>query len=364
MLIISDTPMYREGERFAVLESTLREVEFLADSFSFITWIGYPYASNNGLGRAPRNSNIYLKQFPPAMGGKSVWQKLKIIPNLPVLFIQLLLELRKHTVVHTRGPSVPALITLLIARVWRKTFWHKYAGNWRQPILPKAYATQRYLLRKGSDFVAVNGRYPDDPLHIHTIENPCFSVNELMQCKAIAQAKEFEGNLMVLFVGRVEHKKGVFELLAAFKHVKDCMTLHIVGPGDSMAEATSYAIENSLPVHFYGAQQRDKLNELYAKAHVLILPSRAEGFPKVVAEGAGFGCICICSDISSIGEYIKHGINGFLIKEISESSIAQILQALPDSGTLKSMSKRATDLAELFTYERYIYQIKLKLNIG
>lgn len=356
--------MYREGDGFVVLESTLREIEFLSDSFSFITWIGYPYTSNNGLGRLPRKSNIHLKQFPPATGGKSIWQKLKILPYLPVLLIQLAIELSSHTVVHTRGPSVPALLTLLISRVWRKTFWHKYAGNWRQPILPRAYALQRFLLRKGSDFVAVNGRYPQDPQHIHTIENPCFSENELKESVAIAQTKEYAGNLIVLFVGRVEHKKGIFELLAAFKYVKDSMSLHVVGPGDSMEAAISYAKENSLPVHFYGAQQRDKLNELYAIAHVLILPSRAEGFPKVVAEGAGFGCIPICSDISSLSEYIKPGFNGFLIKDISESSIAQLLQTLPELGVLKEIAKQAVELAALFTYEKYTEKIKAKLNIG
>jgi glycosyltransferase involved in cell wall biosynthesis len=363
LLVISDTPMYKEGEQYVVLEATLREMEFLADQFSVITWIGFPYKQNNGLGRLPSKANIRLKQFPPAMGGKSAWQKLKILPYMPFILIQMGRAIRRHDVIHTRGPSVPALLAILSSWIWRRKYWHKYAGNWRQPVLPKAYAIQRYLLRRGSNFVAVNGRYPNDPPHIHTIENPCFSKEELKQSIAIAKEKTFTGNLIVLFVGRVEHKKGIFELLDAFRHVQDRMSLHVVGPGDSMEKAVSYANENSLPVHFYGAQQRDKLNELYAKAHVLILPSRAEGFPKVVAEGAGFGCIPICSDISSIGEYVKHGVNGFLIKEISESSISRQLQTLPEPGKLKEMSQQAIELATLFTYERYAEQIKAKLNI-
>jgi glycosyltransferase involved in cell wall biosynthesis len=363
LLVISDTPMYLEGGRYTVLESTLREIEFLADHFSSITWIGYPYIGNNGLGRLPKKSNITLRQFPRATGGKSAWAKLKIIPYIPLIWLQIIRELRKHDVIHTRGPSVPALLTLLTARIYKMKYWHKYAGNWRQAVLPKAYALQRYLLRTCDDFVAVNGRLPGDPENIHTIENPCSSTYELKQSALLVQRKDFTGKLIMLFVGRVESKKGIFELLEAFRFVKDKMSLHVVGPGDSMEQAIAYTTENLLPVHFYGALQREKLNELYQHAHILILPSKAEGFPKVIAEGAAFGCIPVCSDISSIGEYIQHGTNGFLIKNVSASSIAELLEALPGAPALKEIAQRASELAELFTYERYVDRIKQKLAI-
>ena len=81
----------------------------------------------------------------------------------------------------------------------------------------------------------------------------------------------------------------------------------------------------------------------------------------MIAEGAGFGCVPICSDISSIGEYIQHGTNGFLIKNVSTRSIAELLLALPAPSVLKEISQRASMLAELFTYERYVNQIQLKL---
>lgn len=353
--------MYRVGEQYAVFEATLREVESLADHFSWITWIGYPYDQNDGLGRLPQKANILLKQFPLATGGKSVWLKLKIVPYLPFIWFQIIKELVAHDVVHTRGPSVPALLTVLTGFFYRKKYWHKYAGNWRQKVLPKAYALQRYVLRKCNNFVAVNGRLPQDPPSICTIENPCFSEGELTQSQQAAQRKQFTSKLILLFVGRVEPQKGIFELLEAFGQVKDRMELHVVGSGNSLREAEEYARTNHLPVHFHGALQRAALNQLYSSAHILILPSRAEGFPKVIAEGAGFGCVPICSDISSIGEYIQHGTNGFLIKNVSTRSIAELLLALPAPSVLKEISQRASMLAELFTYERYVNQIQLKL---
>lgn len=362
LLVISDTPMYLEGGKYTVLESTLREIEFLADHFSSITWIGYPYTGNNGLGRLPKKSNITLRQFPQATGGKSVWAKMKIIPALPLIWFRIIRELRAHDVIHTRGPSVPALLTLLTARVYKKKYWHKYAGNWRQAVLPKAYAAQRYLLRASSDFVAVNGRLPGDPKNIHTIENPCFSNQELKQSAVASQEKDFTGKRIVLFVGRVEKKKGIFELLEAFRLIgNNNIELHVVGPGNSMEEAIEYATRNVLPVHFHGALQRERLNKLYGQSHILILPSKAEGFPKVIAEGAAFGCVPICSNISSIGEYIQHGTNGFLLNNVSASAIAELLVALPEPPALKAIAQRAASLAELFTYERYVEQIKQKL---
>lgn len=362
LLIVSDTAMVKKGEEIAVFEPTLREMEFMADVFSTVTWIGYPYDENNGMGRLPNRPNIKLIQFPKATGGKSFWKKFKIIPYIPLIWLLIIKELKHHDVIHTRGPSVPALLTILTGRFYRKKYWHKYAGNWRQPVLPKAYAIQRYLLRRCLDFVAVNGRVETDPINICTIENPCFSNHELAQSRLLAAQKDFSGKLSVLFVGRVEEKKGIFELLEAFRLLNsNALSLNVVGPGESMAEAREYVNQHALPVQFWGALQREKLNELYRQAHILILPSKAEGFPKVIAEGASFGCIPICSDISSIGEYIQHGKNGFLIRKVSATAIAELLNSLPEPAILTSIAQRASELAGLFTYERYADQIKLKL---
>ena len=60
---------------------------------------------------------------------------------------------------------------------------------------------------------------------------------------------------------------------------------------------------------------------IYSKCDFIILPSKSEGFPKVIGEAMNYGCIPIVSDVSCISQYIQNGVNGFLIKPITSKEI-------------------------------------------
>ena len=96
------------------------------------------------------------------------------------------------------------------------------------------------------------------------------------------------------------------------------------------------------------------------KCDFIILPSKSEGFPKVIGEAMNYGCIPIVSDVSCISQYIKDGINGFLIKPITSKEIIKNIQLaikLKDNEKEK-IKKYNFELAEKFTYEYYKHRIK------
>ena len=62
-----------------------------------------------------------------------------------------------------------------------------------------------------------------------------------------------------------------------------------------------------------GLLNRKDIFKIYSQSHILILLSKTEGFPKVVAEAAVFGCVPVVSNFNGISEIIEHGNNGFIM---------------------------------------------------
>lgn len=360
LVIISDSGMWVTKQGIFVFEPVLREVEALTQLFGSITWLGYDYGGNPpDNARKSRHQSIRFILLPMAVGGRGWRDKIKIVRHIPAITKLVKRNILEHQYIHTRGPSLPAFLAILYSFMdKKKRYWHKYAGNWRQQELPFAYAMQRWLLKRNPHFVAVNGKVKSDSDSIFTMENPCFSENELAEAWKIASQRKFQHAILkLLFVGRIEESKGALNLLKAFLKLKDKFSLTMVGNGNAMEEAVKIIKGNNLSVKLIGVANREQLNLLYGTYDILVLPSKAEGFPKVIAEAAGFGCIPIMTNISAVAEYLVHGKNSFLLSDSTPESIISVLSNLPSLEALKVVSKNATQMARAFTYEHYIVRL-------
>ena len=80
-----------------------------------------------------------------------------------------------------------------------------------------------------------------------------------------------------------------------------------------------------------------------------------EGFPKVIAEAANYGCVPIVSNVSSIPHYINES-NGFLWD--INCSFKEFLGSITlSSETLSDKAKAAFEMSKLFTFEKYADRI-------
>lgn len=361
LAIISATPMYgaKTGEPTEVYEPTLREIESVRELFQEVTWLGYFKGANPGNARAPGTEGIHLAALPLAEGGTTSMAKIKILPLLPGLIYRTWRAIQHHDVIHSRGPSVPAFVCIVLSFFFRgKKFWHKYAGNWMETNPPFMYKVQKWLLMRATNTkVTVNGRWPNQPAHIVSLENPCFTSDEREHAMRSADQKTFGGSLTLCFAGLIDVSKGVQALIRALGFMerpdRRIERLILAGHGPGMDEVRRLAEGISVPVQFTGYIRRTELNEVYRKSNVLLLPSRTEGFPKVVAEAAAFGCIPIVTDVSSIGQYVQNGISGFLLRDAKPESIAAALDQLVHSENLFEISQAAQAMSALFTYERF-----------
>lgn len=363
LLIISDTPMYADPRtgRLAVFEPTLREVEFLLRIFDEIVWYGISGGEQvSGFARCPNSTKIKTYLLPKAIGGNSVWLKLKILKRLPHLLVRIFRLMSKSEYIHTRGPSLPALIAILFALMWRKKkFWHKYAGNWNQQDAPLSYALQRFLLRRvRQGIVTINGQWDDQNSRILTFENPCFSDTELEVAQHSAKMRDFSGPLKFLFAGRVEWEKGVMAVIEAAANCDGNSIWYIVGRGKDEEEAKEKAA-GLTNIKFLGAISRYELNRFYEECHFLVLPTVAsEGFPKVISEACGHGCIPIVTTVSSIAQYITAEV-GFLLPSQQFGELVRVIRFIEcHRDLLMAKSEMAIALSKQFTYERFVERLQ------
>jgi glycosyltransferase involved in cell wall biosynthesis len=110
----------------------------------------------------------------------------------------------------------------------------------------------------------------------------------------------------VLFAGRMEVEKGIFDLLHIASHLKQSghvnIHLHLCGGGSCEARLRQAAADNRIMdiLHIHGFCQRDKLQKYLSLSHVMIVPtttSFVEGFNQVVVESILAGRPVISSDV-------------------------------------------------------------------
>jgi glycogen synthase len=128
---------------------------------------------------------------------------------------------------------------------------------------------------------------------------------------------ENDSPFQVLFVGRIERDKGVFDLLDVAKQFAaqgSCpVVFHLCGNGSALAElqtaTTQAGLEHSFL--FHGYCQKNQMREMFARSHVVIVPTRTEfteGFNQVVAEGVLAGRPVVTSAVCPALDYVRDAV--------------------------------------------------------
>ena len=155
----------------------------------------------------------------------------------------------------------------------------------------------------------------------------------------------------VLFVGRDAKEKRVslfFEIAEHFTQ-NPRITFHAVGvqPGvNTPANVTCLGVITS----------KESIDHVYENAHVLVLTSESEGFPKVISEAMAFGCVPIVTAVGAIPEVLVHGKQAMLTNPLKcvDESVHYLNSLLEDYTEYETLSKNAYLYAkEVFDSNRF-----------
>jgi glycosyltransferase involved in cell wall biosynthesis len=157
--------------------------------------------------------------------------------------------------------------------------------------------------------------------------------------------------LRLLFLGQVNVRKGVLELLQAMQRLAgEPVQLDLVGPVDPQIADRVAAVPQ---VNVVGAVPRGEAMAHYAAADAMILPTHSDGFAITQIEAQAAGLPLFVS--RHCGEVIAEGESGRFIDPVSPEAIAAILQwAIAHPRELARMSERAPGVAAAFTPDRAI----------
>lgn len=118
----------------------------------------------------------------------------------------------------------------------------------------------------------------------------------------------------IVFAGRIERNKGVFDILNTAKRFKNEPVLfHICGDGSDLNalkdECNTQGLQNNVIIH--GRLKRPELLNIYLKGHVVIVPTRSdfcEGLPLVAIEAVLLGRPVITSSLSNALDVLGQAI--------------------------------------------------------
>lgn len=360
LLVISHTVHYCKDGTIVGWASTVQEINELACAFSKIIHVACLRRDKEApLGYEPYTmGNVEFVPIPSA-GGKGR-EKLTNLAVMPEIVQTVFRELRRATCFQFRAPTAMGLYLIPMLTVFsRKPGWFKYGGAWTSQSVPLTYAVQRFMLRYfQSRKVTINGVWPNQPKHCLSFENPCLTLNAIVQGGKAFEGKRYAPPYNIVFVGRLDANKGVELLVRALGNLDDRSSLgevHLVGDGPERDKLYALVKGYNLNVRFHGFLIREAVFELLKECHLLVLPSASEGFPKVLSEAWNFGCIPIVTRISAIDQYLEEGVSGFLLdgNERSVNGIARKLLDVLARKDLRTIAGNGRQLVHKFTYKHY-----------
>jgi glycosyltransferase involved in cell wall biosynthesis len=363
LVILSHTEHYRNGSNQIVgWGSTVNEINFLADYWEEVVHVGCFYADKAPSSALPYSKNTIRFEAIPPYGGKSLIDKIKIFTKIPKIIAVVYKNIKGATEVQLRLPTSMGLFLLPLFRfVFPRnyTFWVKYAGNWGQENPPLSYRIQRWWLQQNfaKCKVTINGFWEKQPRHCLSFENPCLTENQIAKGLQIAEQKKFDAPFVFTFVGRLEEAKGVSDCIDALRSIpiENIEKVHFIGDGEKIEFYKDKVSFLGDKVIFHGFLESDKVHSILATSHFLLLPSKSEGFPKVIAEAACYGVVPVVSNVGSISHYINES-NGFLWTFSGVENYAEVLlKAIgTDNEDIKEKSLAVQKIAEKFTFTTYV----------
>ena len=301
----------------------------------------------------------------PAFSLTSFKEILKTITVLPIIFFKVFWAMLSSNHIHLRCPGNMGLIASIIQIFFpNKNKTAKYAGNWDEiPNQPLSYKIQKQILRNTflthNMQVLVYGEWKNQTRNIKSFFTATYRENE----KTDIVAKKLSGKINFLFVGTLSKGKQplyAIQIVQVLKEKGFNVQLSIYGSGVEYDNLNKYISENLLENFIYlkGISDRETMKTIYQESHFLILPSRSEGWPKVIAEAMFWGCLPIATNVSCVSNMLGFGNRGIILTENLETDSAQIINIIDNVCVYNHKINQAESWSRNYTLDKFETEIK------
>ena len=283
--------------------------------------------------------------------------------------IKAILDEEKFDIIHLHEPLCPMLCTtvLRLSQTANVGTFHAYGSIGYSLAKPLNTILLNRWFRKLHGKIAVSkpamelvnkhfpGRYTIIPNGVDLDRFSC----------GVSPIDEFgDGKINILFVGRLEKRKGLNYLLEAHKQIKQEIPdsrLIVVGPGTRLRNKYEKRVaQNGLKdVFFVGCVSHDELPRYYKTADIVCAPATGkESFGIVLLEAMALGKPVVATNIDGYASIMTHGAEGLLVPPRDEKALAQALISLMESKSLRQqMGARGILTAAEYDWKRVVQRV-------
>jgi glycosyltransferase involved in cell wall biosynthesis len=241
--------------------------------------------------------------------------------------------LRNYDIVHFHEDVSFPLFSFLVRK--HKIFHvHGFDVNFY-----KRYHLSRVILKHVADlYISLSHHMEKDLVELGIAKDKIKCLPNGINAKIFCPGRGKEDNLL-LFVGRIEPRKGLHVLLESLRYLKSTVHLVIVGPPGWSPEYYQDILrlikkENQKGKHkieYLGIIDESSKIKLCQKASIIILPSFGEGLPVVILEALSCETPVIATPVGGVPEVIRDGENGILVPLNNPPKLAKAIQYLLDN---------------------------------
>jgi glycogen synthase len=261
---------------------------------------------------------------------------------------------------HLKKPVITSLHTTYKLAMQFKPEWKsdlKYKAN----HVDKVIAAESWLLENSCAILANSKQVIDEidegydgvlgrvaarvTTVLHGLGAPLVPV---LKAPSIASNGAHARKIKVLFVGRLEERKGPDLLLSALVLIPQVLDhIEVVFAGSAGKDGDPYrqrlaqqadGLKRKFPrltLKFLGYVSDKELQEHYSDADVFVAPSRFESFGLVLIEAMRHGTPVIANDIGGMREIINDGVDGYLVKVGDAAQLASRLKLLIEDQSVR-----------------------------
>ena len=167
-----------------------------------------------------------------------------------------------------------------------------------------------------------------------------------------------DGTLNILFVGRLEERKGLIHLLKAYHRLRKRKVdarLLVVGAGPKLREYRRYVgLRGIRDVEFLGRVSDEEKVRYFASADIYCAPNTGqESFGIVLLEAMAAGVPIVASDIHGFKRVVERNVQGLLVEPRNHRALAAALYTLARDPDLRhEMGDAGRARAPEFSWDR------------
>src|SRR5487761_347573 len=218
------------------------------------------------------------------------------------------------------------------------TTWYGAELRWVQSSLPVMRGFVRWALRTSDEIVAISSYTAREIARFAKVQVRVIPYTLGFPKSPPARRSAGDGSFRILFVGRLVERKGVTHLIDAVGRISTDVRarLTVIGEGPERAALEAQAAAAGLDggVDFRGRVDDQDLQDAYAAAAVLVLPSivdarsDTEGLGVVLLEAMSCGVPVVGSRAGGITDIIEDEESGLLVPPADPALLASALERL------------------------------------